>query len=183
MNGDQRRHAARRGVPAELAGAPRVARARGVRGLRGVDPRHHLGALRPRARARREVHRAHVPARHRAGQDGADGARALRDARDRGHLLGARHPALAADRAPRGAQPDAAVGHLADAALHRAVPLVSPGDHRDPVREGGGLRRARRHTRAHRRLDRLHRQALRRGDRGDLAEAGRGDPRDRRVRS
>ena len=61
-----------------------------------------------------------------------------------------------------------------------AAALVPSGDRRDPVREGGRLRRARRRAGAHRRLDGLPVEAGRRGDRGNVHEAGRGGARDRR---
>ena len=63
----------------------------------------------------------------------------------------------------------------------RAVPHLPSGHRRDPVRQGGRLRRARRHAGADRRLDGLPLQAARRGGRGNVDEAGRGGARDRRV--
>ena len=121
----------------------------------------------------------HVPAELRAL--GAAGQGTARKPGDRGARVGARHRARAADR-------PAAARNLMPAwvtwparALIVARALVPSGDRRDPVRQGGRLRRAGRHPRADRRVDRLHRQALRRSDRGDLAQAGRGGPRDGRA--
>ena len=104
---------------------------------------------------------------------------AVGEPRDRRSRVDAGDRPRPAHRALRRAQPDAAVGDLAGAADRRDGALVSPGHRRDRLRQGGGFRGARRNARADRRLDRIHRQALHRGDRGDLAEAGGGGPRDR----
>ena len=75
----------------------------------------------------------------------------------------------------------AAAAGLDRAHADRAVPHLPSGHRRDPVREGGRLRRARRHAGADRRLARLPLQAGRRGGRGNVDEAGRGGARDRRA--
>ena len=66
-------------------------------------------------------------------------------------------------------------------ALDRAVPHLPSGHRRHPVRQGGRLRRARRHAGADRRLARIPLQAGRRSGRGNVDEAGRGGARDRRA--
>ena len=72
-----RARATPRRLPAELAGAARVrSRSRVYVVYARIAPRHHLGALRHRPRAGRALHRAHVPARHRARQAGAAAAAA-----------------------------------------------------------------------------------------------------------
>src|SRR5829696_1752016 len=179
---NERSAAARRaGAPrlrAELARPPRLGAAPALRRLRRLAARLHLGALCGRSRAWRAVPCPHVPAQFRAlAAPLRRDRRKPADCRDRDLF---RHPPVAPGRPSRVAQPDAALDHLAGPRLHRALPLV-PSDHRrDPVREGARLRRARRHHGSHRRLDRLHLEAVRRGHRGDLPEAGRSRAGDRR---
>ena len=128
---------------------------------------------------RRALLQPPVPAQFHAL--GTAGQGAAGEPADRGARVDARHRARVADRPRRGAQPDAGVGDVAGARRHRHGALVPSGDRRDPVRQGGRLRRAGRHPRADRRVDRLHRQAVHRGDRGNFGEAGRGGARDRRA--
>ena len=70
-----------------------------------IDPRHHLGALRRRARARRALHLADVSAQLRARQARAALQRHAREPADRDHRDRGRRAAVAPARARGRAQP------------------------------------------------------------------------------
>src|SRR5262245_6394069 len=173
---DERRRASPCSPP-QLVGAGGLGAVRCLSGLRRLASGVHARAVRGRPRARREVPVAPLSAR--LPPLGAPAQGHAREPADRGGRLCTRRGAVAPAFAHGGAEPNAAVAHVAGAARDGSLPFLPPRDCRDPVRQGGRLRRARRHPRADRRLGRVPREALHRGDRGDLAQAGRGDPRER----
>ena len=78
--------------------------------------------------------------------------------------------------------PSRRVGYPVARLVHHGVPLGARDDLDDPAGRDARLRHAARRARADAVLHRLRRQAVRRGDRGDRARPGRGDPRDGRQR-
>ena len=163
--------------PARIA----LALARDLCDLCGPNSRLHLGALHHRHRPRRALPVADVSAQRRAGQAATALRRHDGEPADRRALDGVRRRAGDPAGPCGGAQPEPCAARLVLPRTDRAVAHVPSHHRRDPVRQGGRLRRAGRRAGADRRVDELPLQAARRSGRGNVDEPGRGGARDRRI--